>query len=478
MKRKRKEETEEEVENVSEEDEETESESEENDKRSKKKKKVESVDPLKKLIDFVKTNNIEVSKTIQQFEPKILETLKIQNENKKRKIQIDGESFEIETYGIKKINESLIIINFDTPVYSIDWSFNFNEQYICVAPYNKNEYHLSKKQYSGKGKYYIYSFNENKIELKIRAIIHHEHGIINELKWMNKKNFENKKQIGIIGISFSDGTLGVYMIPKEEKNINLKIEGFENMNKFESSCTCLEWINEGLISGYSNGDIIIWKFNQNYELKTNNSFLIPIRQFKSHSTSIKSISKCNINSNIFVTCGYDNKLKFWNLNEISQGIIIYSLLTHSWISNICWGKRVNSLFSTSHDGNICQLEIVESDSRMKTIVNDQSPINDISMSSTNSCFAFGCLNGNVKLKIFKKENCYESKPKDDTIKILNINENVEIKTKSFKKDKKNIVFDEKQWINKLKFNPSTNLELRNWLLIATNSGLVILKKIK
>jgi WD40 repeat protein len=451
----------------------------------------EEEEPKKKtlkrdLIHFIQKEE-QVTTTVDiLLEPKIKEILKDTPEEVTLNVTISEKIHKLSNYKTKKVENGLFLVNCSFPIYSLDWCTTDpkSNQYLCICPYSDKEFHISGKKYSGNGKILIFSFDEKEGPTLVQSI-HHEHGYVFQCKWFSfffshkrfPKNLENDQRYGILFLAFSDGTLGVYSVPKDENNLNISMEGMEIINE-NHSVTSIEFTKnlKYLIAGYANGDIIIWK------IQSENPFLKAYRTFNAHHSTIVSIVASPMNDEIFVTSAKENKTKFWCVHEYSGEISTISSKSHSWITSVVWPKCSNALMMSSHDGAINQIEIMETEVRNKTLILDQNPINDLSMCSSNAVIIYCSTDGSVRMRSFKNSNCHESKKAfiDDSVRLLNLKEMVQ--ENSFKlvlKDgrEKSKIFPRDVWMNKVQFHPSTDSKLRNWFVVAGNSGLVVFKKI-
>ncbi|XP_075197516.1 general transcription factor 3C polypeptide 2 isoform X4 [Anomaloglossus baeobatrachus] len=154
-------------------------------------------------------------------------------------------------------------------------------------------------------------------------------------------------RLGLLAVAFSSGHVQIYSLPHPESlHSHRKTQGKELCDQCickvdcivrlhvgsikacnpgdNGQCFTVAWLptkpHQYLAAGFYDGLVAIWDLKTKSVLqKVRQGSVIkqyPFHSFSAHDGAVRSIEWCKADSNFFVTCGSDRRVKFWDLRRL------------------------------------------------------------------------------------------------------------------------------------------------------------------
>ncbi|CAG8433940.1 2551_t:CDS:10 [Diversispora eburnea] len=290
-------------------------------------------------------------------------------------------SFQVpqcESYPIRdKLNEKFgYILNFGGSVWALEWCPNISspgEQYLAIGGYKSSvdEHHpIGRKQKTDLNQaIQIWKINcsidnfameeeENQTFInkpKLDMVICHEYGCVFDMQWC---------PYGILAVSFGNGTIGIFSIPKPDSIRKYFGEPLDSMKPIyelslpQTMCWTVSWGGHYKIStGCTNGDIATWNIFDILKQKyVNNVFddpevTYPINYMRAHDSCIRQIVWNSPTSpSHTLSCGHDGRLQIIEDRDPMFKNMFQRI--RDFMSTVCWPCHYGGIVYADSDNTV------------------------------------------------------------------------------------------------------------------------------
>ncbi|XP_056410199.1 general transcription factor 3C polypeptide 2 [Hyla sarda] len=199
-------------------------------------------------------------------------------------------------------------------------------------------------------------------------------------------------RLGILAVAFSSGHVQIYSLPhpealnsqrkSHEKDtgeltickvdcvVKLHVGSIKACTPGENGqCFTVAWLpskpHRFLAAGFYDGTVAIWDLKTTSVLqRVRQGGVIkqyPFHSFSAHDNAVRSIEWCKADSNFFVTCGNDRRLKFWDLRRLHapvNNIRRFQSTEITWLLPYCGVAVAQDNCYASH--GLCGIHYVDS----------------------------------------------------------------------------------------------------------------------
>ncbi|KAM3932233.1 general transcription factor 3C polypeptide 2 isoform 1-T5 [Leptodactylus fuscus] len=198
-------------------------------------------------------------------------------------------------------------------------------------------------------------------------------------------------RLGLLAVAFSSGHVQIYSLPhpeslhshqktqgtdselticKVDSILQLHVGSIKAWNPGENGqCFTVSWLpskpHQYLAAGFYDGTVAIWDLKTKSVLQRVRQGRVikqyPFHSFSAHDNAVRSIEWCKADSNFFVTCGNDRRLKFWDLRRLHapvNNIKRFQSTEITWLLPYCGVAVAQDNCYASH--SLCGIHYVDS----------------------------------------------------------------------------------------------------------------------
>ncbi|RIB25531.1 WD40-repeat-containing domain protein [Gigaspora rosea] len=329
------------------------------------------------------------------------------------------------------------IFNVGGSIWAMDWCPNIqnqHDQYLAIGGYKSTteEHHYIARRQKNDVNYAIQIWkidcqdDPTSIEdPKLDIVICHEYGCTFDLQWCPygaqdncKDSFEGQSEhfipkLGILAASFSDGSIGIFAIPKpdyvrhkfglsQDSNKPLFVKFLKPLLVLslpQVLCWTISWGgHKKIATGCTNGDIAIWDIEDILTSNITNknlsdSEVVPIRYFRAHDSCIRQIAWNSMeNPSHTLSCGHDGRLLIFNEREPWFKNMIQRI--RAFMMTTCWPCHYGGIAFADTDNTV---RYIRMDDLKKTTGIIMHHANRISASYFHPFMASCSADGTVKM---------------------------------------------------------------------------------